>query len=106
MGRTPEFDGLDEALRRLGASIAALGSDGSGKQTALEDIFRVNQEIGRLARAFRQMTPALRELQLKVNATTVLVKGNRPAEALQAFTDVTSGVAQVKANRGAAAGER
>ena len=75
--------------------MARLGEDGSGKQEALKDVFRVNHEIGRISRSFTHLAPALREVQLQVNFTTIQIKRNRPEAALEGFARVSSSLSRL-----------
>ncbi len=64
---------------------------------ALEHVFRVNQEVGRIARSFAWTRPVLRDLQLEVNFTTIQIKKNRPTEAAEGLARASACLERVKA---------
>ena len=99
MRRETELDALESAVSRLADSIAGLSDDGSGRQDALKDVFRINQEIGRIARSLDWMAPALRDMQLEVNLTTIQIKNGRSGSAREAFAKVSSSFAKVMATQ-------
>jgi hypothetical protein len=66
----------------------ALGGDESSKDQSFQDIFALNNEIGRLARERPTTMPKMKELQAYVNMITVGIKYGR-AEDLREGLSVT-----------------
>ena len=75
MGGAPDLSRLEETVRRAGESLVGIAGNKSAKQEMLRDIFRMNHEIGRIAREFPSIAPALREMQLEVNFVTIRSRG-------------------------------
>jgi hypothetical protein len=96
LGQVPELDHLEEALRRTGDSLEEMIRDGSTKQATLKEIFGINNEIGRMAREFPSMGPALREMQLEVNFVTIQVKRSELNLARDGLERVTSSLAKLR----------
>ncbi len=101
MGGEPDLSRLEDAVQRAGESLAAAGASKSAKQETLRGIFRMNHEIGRIAREFPSITPALREMQLDVNFVTIRVKRDEPEEARAGFERVVSQLKKVRDIRAA-----
>ncbi len=100
MGRVPDFRLLEDALLATGKSLHA--GDGPAKAEILRDVFRMNHEMGRMARGFPALAPSLREMQLEVNSMTVHIKREERGSARVALEKVTSCLGRVKDAQAAA----
>ena len=60
--------------RAKASSERVMGGDEGSKDQAFQDIFALNNEIGRLARERPEMMPRMKELQAYVNMITVGIK--------------------------------
>ena len=74
----PEIGLLVEGARRLGDSLDKLAQGDVSPHGPLGDIFRLNQEVGRMAEEFPALRPSLRSLQQEVNQVTVQIKRGNP----------------------------
>jgi hypothetical protein len=98
LGRTAEGDSLERLgflVRRMGESLAGAAGDATQKHAVLRDVFRVNHEMGRIAREFPSMGPALRDLQTEVNFVTIQVKRGGFDEAREGFGRVVASLGRV-----------
>ena len=59
--------------------------EGPAKKEGLKDVFRMNHEMGRIAREFPALAPRLREMQLEVNSMTIQIKRDEWEGARVAF---------------------
>jgi len=109
LGRAAERDlleRLDGAVRRMGESLAEAAGDETQKHAVLRDVFRVNHEMGRIAREFPSMGPALRDLQMEVNFVTIQVKRAGFDQAREGFARVVASLERVRStNTGDSPGE-
>lgn len=96
MERAALLDRLDLAVRSMGGSLRAMEVAADAKREVLRGIFRIDDEIGRAARGFPPLEPALREMQLEVNSMTMAIKRNRLDAASEAFVRVESCLERVK----------
>jgi hypothetical protein len=72
---------IDSAFRRVRESAEkAMAGDDAAKDRSFEEIFALNNEIGRLGRESPSVMPKMRELQGYVNLITVAIKYGREAE--------------------------
>jgi hypothetical protein len=72
---------IDSAFQKVRKSARkAIAGDGVAKDRSLEEIFALNNEIGRLGRETPGVMPRMRELQGCVNMITVAIKYGRKAE--------------------------
>jgi hypothetical protein len=78
MARAPDLGRLEEAVSRVGKSVRGVIDAGQSKQAALGEVFRLNNEIGRMAREHPWLAPALKEMQLEVNLLTIQLKRDQP----------------------------
>ena len=86
---TRTVDEVEAAFRKVKASAEkVMKGDESARDEAFEEIFALNNEIGRLAREEPSTMSKMRELQGWVNAITVGMKYDRPRE-LREGLDVT-----------------
>ena len=71
-------DGIEAAFSRVRASAERfMGGDEDSKEQSFQDIFALNNEIGRLARERPMTMPKMKELQAYVNMITVGIKYGR-----------------------------
>jgi len=72
---------IEAAFLRVKSSAekAMVGGD-DDKDRSFQDIFALNNEIGRLARQKPETMPKMREMQIYVNMITVGIKYGRMAE--------------------------
>jgi len=96
----PDFRPLEGALLAVGESLNVRSGEGSAKKEVLRDIFRLNHEIGRLAREFPTIAQALREMQLDVNSVTIEIKRDDREQARTAFGRVSSHLQKVREAKG------
>jgi hypothetical protein len=81
----------------MGDSLTDAVADATGKkQAVLKDVFRVNHEIGRIAREFSSMEPALRDMQLEVNFVTIQVKRGGLDQAREGYGRVVASLDKVR----------
>jgi hypothetical protein len=72
---------IEAAFYRVKSSAeGALGGDEASKEQSFQDIFALNNEIGRLARERPSTMPKMKELQAYVNMITVGIKYGRTAD--------------------------
>ncbi len=68
-------DGIEAAFLRVKSSARkVMEGDEAAKDQSFQDIFALNNEIGRLARERPKAMPKMKELQACVNAITVGMK--------------------------------
>jgi len=96
LGRVPDFRLLEDALLAAGESLRAMTGDGPAKKEGLKDVFRMNHEMGRIAREFPALAPRLREMQLEVNSMTIQIKRDEWEGARAAFARVSSCLQKVR----------
>ena len=69
------FDGIEAAFSRVKSSAErVIAGDEAAKDQSFEDIFALNNEVGRLARERPETMPKMKELQAYVNMITVGIK--------------------------------
>jgi len=72
---------IEAAFSRVKASAERfIGGDKASRDRSFEDIFALNNEIGRLARELPKTMPRMKELQAYVNLITVGLKYDKMAE--------------------------
>ena len=72
---TRSVDDIEAAFSRVKASAVRYGhGDESSKEQSFQDIFALNNEIGRMARERPETMPKMKELQAYVNMITVGLK--------------------------------
>jgi hypothetical protein len=96
LGRVPDFRFLEETLLAAGETLRAMTGDGPAKKEVLKDVFRINHEMGRIAREFPTLAPGLREMQLEVNSMTIQIKREEVEGAMAAFARVSSCLRKVR----------
>ena len=84
------FQRVKELARR------AISGDEGAKDRSLEEIFALNNEIGRLGRETSSMMPRMRELQGYVNLITVAIKYGRRAELDEGLTATEKTIGALK----------
>jgi hypothetical protein len=103
LGRVPDFRLLEQTVLAAGESIRATSGDGPAKNEALKDVFRINHEMGRMARDFPAIAPGLREMQLEVNSMTIQIKSHEWEGARAAFERVRSCLQKIREAEAASA---
>lgn len=72
---------IEAAFSRVKASAEkAIEGDGPSKEQSFQDIFALNNEIGRLGRERPETMPKMKELQLFINMITVGLKYDKVAD--------------------------
>jgi hypothetical protein len=72
---------IETAFSRVKASAERfIGGDKASRDQSFEDIFALNNEIGRMARELPKTMPRMKELQAFVNLITVGLKHDKMAE--------------------------
>lgn len=86
---TVSFDTIEAAFARVKSSSArVIAGDSSAKDQAYQDIFALNNAIGRVARESKGSMGRMKELQACVNMITVGIKYDRMSD-LQEGLSVT-----------------
>jgi hypothetical protein len=71
----PRVDGIEAAFSRVKASAEkSMEGDEASKERSFQDIFALNNEIGRMAREVPKTMPKMKEMQAYVNMITVGLK--------------------------------
>ena len=105
MPGAPQIGGLEGAVEGLRRVTMKLQSDDERKR-ALKEVFKLNNEIGKLMHEFPSLADSLREMQLSVKLVTIAIKrgeGDRVAAALagvsSALDDAVAAAAELESNR-------
>jgi hypothetical protein len=78
---------IETAFSRVKASAERfIGGDKASRGQAFQDIFALNNEIGRLARELPKTMPRMKELQAFVNLITLGLKHDKMAELRQGLS--------------------
>jgi hypothetical protein len=81
----------------MGDSLTEPALHATGRnQAVLKDVFVVNNEIGRIAREFSSIEPALRDMQLEVNFVTIQVKRGDLDQAREGYGRVAASLDRVR----------
>jgi len=81
------LDEMEEAFRTVKVSAAkAASGDEAAKERAFEEIFALNNVIGRLGRKTPKAMPKMKELQGYVNLITVGLKYGRASDVHQGLS--------------------
>jgi hypothetical protein len=81
----------------MGDSLTEAAVDATGRtQAVLRDVFMVNNEIGRIARQFSSMEPALRDMQLEVNFVTIQIKRGGLDQAREGYGRVVASLDKIR----------
>lgn len=81
---------LSEAVSALGESLDSFSLGGATEIDVFQNIFRLNSELGKLARADPSLRPLLIEIQSRINTVTIEVKGSNAQGAAEAFREAAS----------------
>ena len=88
---------IETAFYRVKTSAEKfIGGDESSKDRSLEDIFALNNEIGRLAREQPKTMPKMKELQAYVNMITVGIKYGRMGDILEGLSVTEESIRAMK----------
>jgi len=79
---------LESAVAALKSRILALDGSRGRELDALRMVFMIDDELGRLVRGGFFSGPGWGDLQTRLNAVTVSLKGGRDSEALLLFEEV------------------
>ena len=86
---TGRVDDIEAAFQRVKSSAErVIGGDEGAKDRSFQDIFALNNEIGRLARERPRTMPKMKELQGFVNAITVGMKYDKMEDLREALSVV------------------
>ncbi|MDG6978885.1 MAG: hypothetical protein JRN58_07380 [Nitrososphaerota archaeon] len=90
-------DLIEAAFARVKSSSGrVVGGDGLAKDEAYQDIFALNNEIGRLARGKRGAMARMKELQACVNMITVGIKYDKAAEVREGLAVTEESVSSLR----------
>src|SRR5580700_2727587 len=88
---------IEAAFFRVKSSAEkALGGDESSKDQSFQDIFALNNEIGRLARERPTTMPKMKELQAYVNMITVGIKYGRVGDLREGLSATEESIKAIK----------
>lgn len=91
-------DDIEAAFRRVKSSAErAIGGEESSKEQSFQDIFALNNEIGRLAREQPGTMARMRELQAYVNMITVGIKYDKPADVREGLSVTEESIRAMRA---------
>lgn len=77
----PGMDGIEAAFLRVKSSAErTMAGDPSSRDESFQEIFALNNEIGRVARERPTTMPKMKELQVYVNMITVGIKYGREGD--------------------------
>ena len=90
-------DEIEAAFLRVKSSAQrAVGTDPDARDGAFQDIFALNNEIGRMARERPSTMPKMKELQAYVNMITVGIKYGREADLREGLAAAEESIAAMK----------
>jgi hypothetical protein len=88
---------IEAAFFRVKSSAEkALGGDEPSKDQSFQDIFALNNEIGRLARERPTTMPKMKELQAYVNMITVGIKYGRVGDLREGLSATEESIKAIK----------
>jgi len=91
------LDAIEAAFYRVKSSAEkAMGGDEALKDRSFQDIFALNNEIGRLARERPTTMPKMRELQTYVNMITVGIKYGRAGEMREGLSSTEESIKAIR----------
>jgi hypothetical protein len=91
-----KIDDIKSAFSRVKASAEkAVEGEELSKEQAFQDIFALNNEIGRTGRERPEMMPKMKELQLYVNMITVGLKYDKAGDVLEGLSLTEKSIAAV-----------
>ena len=91
------IDEIEAAFLRVKSSAEkAMEGGEDDKDRSFQDIFALNNEIGRLARQKPETMPKMRELQIYVNMITVGIKYGRMAEMREGISSTEGSIKAIK----------
>jgi hypothetical protein len=94
---TRRVDDIEAAFYQVKSSAErAIGGDEATKDRSLQDIFALNNAIGRLAREQPSTMPRMKELQGYVNMITVGIKYGRAADLREGLSVTEETIKAVK----------
>ena len=93
-------DEIEAAFYRVKSSAEkAIGGDEASKDRSFQDIFALNNAIGRLAREQPRTMPKMKELQGYVNMITVGIKYGREADLREGLSVTEESIKAIKKER-------
>jgi hypothetical protein len=94
---TARIDDIETAFSRVKASAERIiGGDESSKEQSFQDIFALNNEIGRMARERPKTMPKMKELQAYVNMITVGIKYGRMGDLREGLSMTREAIEGIK----------
>jgi hypothetical protein len=94
---TRGIDEIEAAFLRVRSSAeGAIGGDADSKDRSFQDIFALNNEIGRLARERPATMTKMKELQAYVNMITVGIKYGRLADLREGLSITARSIESMK----------
>ena len=105
MARVAERDRqrIEAAFTKVRASAEKVaGGDDSAKDRSYEEIFALNNEVGRVGRQRPELMPKMKELQLCVNMITVGIKQSRTGDIREGLSAAREAIASMKNEIGSA----
>jgi len=91
------LDDIEAAFSKVRTSVeAALKGDQASKDRCFEDIFALNNQIGRLGRERRETMPKMKELQECVNMVTVGLKYGRTKDLREGLGLIGESISSMK----------
>lgn len=94
---TRPVDSIEVAFARVKSSSArVIDGDPTAKDQAYQDIFALNNEIGRLARGSKAAMGRMKELQAYVNMITVGIKYGRMSDLREGLSVTEESVNSLK----------
>ena len=93
-------DDIEAAFSQVKSSAEkAIGGDEASKDLSFQDIFALNNAIGRLAREQPGTMPKMKELQGQVNMITVGMKYGRAADLREGLSVTEESIKAIKKER-------
>jgi hypothetical protein len=94
---TSRVDEIEAAFSQVKTSVEkAIGGDEGSKDRALQDIFALNNAIGRMAREQPKTMQKMKELQGYVNMVTVGIKYGRDADLREGLSVIEESLKAMK----------
>ena len=94
---TRSVDDIEAAFYQVKYSAeSAIGGDEASKDRSFEDIFALNNAIGRLAREQPRTMPKMRELQGYVNMITIGMKYDRMADVREGISVTGKSIRKIR----------
>ena len=90
-------DGIESAFSQVKASVKkAMEGDEASKERSFQDIFALNNQVGRMAREQPSTMARMKELQACVNMITVGLKYDKRASVREGLTATSKSIKALK----------